>query len=279
MKNKFDMKTVKRIFGYMKDNYKKELVLVVICIIVNTIANTGGSLYLQTLIDNYITPLIGVQNPVYTELIKAIGIMALMYLIGVTTIFLYTRVMVKIALGVLKKIRDEMFTKMQRLPIKYFDTHTHGDVMSHYTNDADTLNQMISQSLPNLFASVITIITVFIAMVVTNIYLTAVVIVSLAIMLFITKKIAGNSAKYFIRRQQSVGKVNGYIEEMINGQKVVKVFCHEEKAKEGFDKINDELFEQTYQANKYANVLMPVLVALRKFTICTSCNSSEGYLH
>ena len=262
MKNKLDLKTIKRILDYMTKNYKKELVISIICLIINTIANTAGSLFLQTLIDDYITPLIGVENPIYTELFKAVGIMAFIYITGIITIFISSRVMVKVSEGVLKIIRDEMFIKMQRLPIKYFDTHTHGDIMSRYTNDTDTLSQMISQSLPQVFTSAITIVTVFIAMVISNMYLTATVIVALIIMLQVTKRIAGSSAKYFIKRQQSVGKVNGYIEEMINGQKVVKVFCHEEKAKEDFDKINEELYEETYNANKYANILMPVLVAL-----------------
>lgn len=272
-KKKFDKKTIKRILSYMK-YYKGTLIVAIISIIINTIANLAGTLFLKTLIDDYITPLIGVDNPIFTELAKAVGIMALIYFVGVVTIFISSRVMVKISEGTLKEIRDDMFVKMQKLPIKYFDTHTHGDIMSHYTNDTDTLSQMISQSLPQLFTSAITIVAVFIAMVVSNIYLTLVVILSLILMLFITKKIAGNSAKYFIKRQESVGKVNGYIEEMINGQKVVKVFCHEEKAKEGFDNLNNKLYEETYLANKFANILMPVLVALREFAICISCYSS-----
>ena len=262
MKNKFDMKTIKRVLAYMTKNYKKELIISIIAIILNTIANVAASLFLQTLIDDYITPLIGIQNPIYTELFKAIAIMGTIYLTGVITIFISSRAMVTVSEGVLKIIRDEMFVKMQRLPIKYFDTHTHGDIMSRYTNDTDALSQMISQSLPQFFSSSITIITTFFAMLISNAYLTGVVILSLFVMLNVTKRIAGNSAKYFIKRQQSVGEVNGYIEEMINGQKVVKVFCHEEKAKEGFDRLNDELYEHTYQANKFANVLMPVLVAL-----------------
>ena len=259
---KLDFNTIKRIFSYMKKDYKPQLILVIICIIVNTAANIASSLFLQTLVDKYITPLIGVENPVYTELIKAVGIMATFYLIGVVTIFIYTRVMVNISQGTLKKIRDEMFSKMQKLPIRYFDTHTHGDIMSHYTNDTDTLEQMIAQSMPQLISSVITVIGVFIAMIVTNVYLTMVVIISLIFMLTITKKIAGRSGKYFMRQQKQIGKVNGYIEEMINGQKVVKVFCHEEKSKEDFDKINDELFDAMNNANKFANILMPTLVAL-----------------
>ena len=262
MKNKFDMKTVKRVLAYMTKNYKKHIIIALIAIILNTIANVAASLFLQVLIDDYITPLIGIENPIYTELFKAIAIMATIYLTGVITIFVSSRIMVTVSEGVLKTIRDEMFVKMQRLPIKYFDTHTHGDIMSCYTNDTDALSQMISQSLPQFFSSAITIITTFFAMLTSNAYLTGVVLLSLFVMLNITKKIAGNSAKYFIQRQKAVGEVNGYIEEMINGQKVVKVFCHEEKSKEDFDKINDELYEHTYQANKFANVLMPTLVAL-----------------
>lgn len=262
MKNKFDLKTIKRVLGYMTKNYKKELIISIVAIILNTIANVTASLFLQVLIDDYITPFIGMENPVYTELFKAVAIMAVIYLTGIITIFVSSRVMVTISEGVLKIIRDEMFVKMQRLPIKYFDTHTHGDIMSRYTNDTDTLSQLISQSLPQVFSSAITIVTSLTAMIISNMYLTAVVILSLIVMLNITKKIAGNSAKYFIQRQKSVGEVNGYIEEMINGQKVIKVFCHEDKAKEGFDKLNDELYDHTYQANKFANVLMPVLVAL-----------------
>ena len=262
MKNKFDIKTIKRVLRYMTKNYKKELTISSVAIILNTIANVAASLFLQVLIDDYITPFIGMENPVYTELFKAISIMAVIYLTGVITIFISSRAMVTVSEGVQKNIRDEMFVKMQKLPIKYFDTHTHGDIMSRYTNDTDTLSQLISQSLPQVFSSAITIVTAFIAMLISNMYLTAVVILSLFVMLNITKRIAGNSAKYFIQRQKSVGEVNGYIEEMINGQKVVKVFCHEEKAKKGFDKLNEELYEHTYQANKFANVLMPVLVAL-----------------
>lgn len=276
MNKKLDIGTIKRILKYITENYKWLFIIVLITILINTIANTAGSLYLEVLVDDYITPLIGVENPVYTEFIKAIGVMVIIYAIAIITIFICTRVMVKITEGVLKKIRDDMFIKMQRLPIKYFDTHTHGDIMSRYTNDTDTLSELISQSLPQVFTSLLTIIIVFIAMLIANVYLTAVVIISLLIMLFITKKIAGGSAKYFIKQQESIGKVNGYIEEMINGQKVVKVFCHEEKAKKDFDKINQELFEQNYKANKYANILMPTLVALRKLTICFNRNSRRN---
>ncbi len=207
-KPKFDLTTIKRIFMYIKNEYKKELILVITCLIINTIANIAASLYLETLIDKYITPLIGVTNPEYIGVIKAIGIMSILYIIGIITIHICTRVMVKISEGTLKNIRDEMFIKMQSLPIKYFDTHTHGDIMSRYTNDTDTLSQLISQSMPQMFSSAVTIITVFIAMLIASVHLTVVVIISLVIMLYITKKIGGNSAKYFIKQQEEVGKVN-----------------------------------------------------------------------
>lgn len=202
------LKSIKRIFGYINKSYKKELIISVVSIIINTIVGVVASLYLETLIDKYIVPLIGVPNPEYLGLIKGVGTLIVLYLIGVITIHISTRVMVKISEGTLKIIRDEMFIKMQKLPIKYFDTHTHGDIMSRYTNDTDTLSQMISQSLPQVFVSGITILFVFIAMIIANIYLTLTVIVSLIVMLFITKKVAGGSAKYFIKRQEAVGKVN-----------------------------------------------------------------------
>lgn len=274
---KFDLNTIKRLFEYIKKGNKGKLVLVIICIIINTIAIVAGSLYLEVLIDKYVEPLIGSKDASYFTLIRPIGIMIGIYLIGIITIFIYTRVMVKISQGTQKLIRDETFSKMQRLPIKYFDTHTHGDIMSHYTNDIDTLNQMISQGLPQMFASIITVLTVFIAMIFSNWCLTLVVIFSLIIMFSSIKLIAGKGAKYFIAQQRAVGEVNGYIEEMVNGQKVIKVFCHEEKSKEGFDKINDRLLEESYKANKFANILMPVLVAIRKFTVCTYCNYSEEF--
>ena len=259
---KLDMNILKRLVSYISRNYRKRFILVFICVILTSVSMVAGSLYLQVLIDDYITPLIGASNPNFGPFISAIGVMIVIYSVGTLAGFIQSRVMVDITQGTLKLIRDEMFVKMQRLPIKFFDTHTHGDIMSRYTNDTDTLSQMISQSIPQLISSAITIVAVFVAMIVTNRYLTAVVILSLAVMLSITKNIASKSAKYFIKQQESVGKVNGYIEEMINGQKVIKVFCHEEITKENFDKINDELCENAYNANKYASILMPTLGAL-----------------
>lgn len=256
---KLDSKTAKRLIGYITKNYKKQLFIVVLCILISSVAGVVGSLFLQTVIDDYITPLLQVSNPVFTGLLKAIGGMAMIYILGALAGYLYNRIMAVISQGVLKDIRDEMFSKMQTFPISYFDTNTHGDIMSHYTNDTDTLRQMISQSLPNLISSLITIVAVIFAMFSISIPLTLFIFVFVFFMMNVTKKIAGKSGKYFINQQQSLGKVNGFVEEMINGQKVIKVFTHEEKAKEDFDKLNEELCINMTKANKYANNLMPIL--------------------
>lgn len=257
VKNK--KQTAKRLLKYITKSYKKHLTIVFICIILSSIAGVAGSMFLGTLIDDYITPLLLETNPVFTGLLKAILIMALVYLTGVLSTLIYTRIMARISQGVLKEIRDEMFNKMQTFPIKYFDTHTHGEIMSYYTNDVDTLSQMISQSLPQFIASSTTVIAVLIAMIITNIPLTIFVIVFIFLMLNITGRVAGKSGKYFVKQQETLGKVNGYIEEMINGQKVIKVFTYEEEAKAHFDEINDELCKNMTTANKFANILMPML--------------------
>lgn len=251
-------KTAKRLLSYVF-KYKGRLVVVLISILASALTGVESSLFLQTLIDDYIEPLLIEAVPNFAGLFKAIIFMAGIYIIGIVATLLYNRLMVTVAQGVLKDIRDEMFEHMQTLPIKYFDTHSHGDIMSRYTNDTDTLRQMISQSLPQMFSSLITIVSVFFAMLATNIWLTLLVVVFVSFMLFVTGKIAGKSAKYFVKQQQSIGDINGYIEEMINGQKVVKVFCHEEKAKEGFDEKNEELCKNSAAANMFANVLMPVM--------------------
>ena len=261
-KPKLDFKMLGRVFGYIWKNHKFKLTIVVICIILSTISSVGANLYLETLIDDYIVPLVGEENPVYTNLLKAIGTMAIIYFVGVITSLIHSRLMVDVSEGTLKNIRDEMFVKMQELPIKYFDTNTHGDNMSRYTNDTDTLSEMIAHSIPQFFTSAITIVTVFISMLVTNIYLTAVVLLSLIVILGATRFITSKSGKYFMRQQQAVGKLNGFVEEMVNGQKVIKVFCHEEITKENFDKLNDDLCECVYNANKYANNIGPVNGAL-----------------
>ena len=254
-------KTIKRILSYMKE-YKFRFIFVLICILLSAVANVAGSMFIGTLIDDYITPLLGSTNPVFTGLLKAICVMGIVYLVGILATLFYNRTMVSIAQGVLKKIRDDMFTHMQKLPIKYFDTHTHGDIMSYYTNDTDTLRQMMAQSIPQIFSSAVTIISVVVAMFISNVYLAIFVLVFATCMMFVIKKIAGASGRFFVKQQQSIGKVNGYIEEMINGQKVVKVFCHEEHSKEDFDKINEELCENATEANKYANILMPIMANL-----------------
>ena len=250
--------TIKRLLGYITNKYKKQFIFVFICIIISSVASIAGSLFLQTLIDEYITPLLGVSDPVFTGLLRAIGVMILIYIAGIVTAYLYNRIMAVISQGVLKDIRDEMFAKMERLPIRYFDTHSHGDIMSHYTNDTDTLRQMISQSLPHVISSVISIIAIFCALIYLSPMLTVFVIFFTILTVMVTRFLAKKSSKYFINQQTSLASVNGYIEEKLNGQKVIKVFTHEEKAKEGFDKLNNQLNEDMYKANKYANILMPI---------------------
>ena len=259
---KMDFKMLGRVMGYIFKYYKIQMAIVFVCIILNTLASVGGNLYLQVLIDDHIVPLVGAENPVLTGLIKAIGTMIVIYLVGIIASMVHSILMNLVSEGTLKIIRDEMFVKMQELPIRYFDTNTYGDIMSRYTNDTDTLSQMISQSIPNFFSSAITIITVFISMLATNVYLTLVVLASLIVILSVTKFITARSGKYFMRQQQAVGKLNGYVEEMINGQKVIKVFNYEERSKEEFEKLNSELCETVYNANKYANNIGPVNGAL-----------------
>lgn len=255
---KINKEALKRLLAYLGE-YKIQFTFVIISIVVSALAGVAGSMFLQTLIDDYIEPLLLEANPVFTELLRAILFMGGIYVIGVIATLLYSRFMVTISQGILKKIRDELFAHMQKLPIKYFDTHTHGDIMSHYTNDIDTLRQMLAQSIPQVFSSIITIVSVFCAMLYTSIYLTIFIVIFVSFMILVVKKIGGNSAKYFIKQQQSIGVLNGYIEELINGQKVVKVFCHEEKAKQGFDNLNEELCRNATEANKFANILMPIM--------------------
>ena len=259
---KMDFKMLGRVMGYIFKYYKIQIAIVFICIILNTLASVGGNLYLQVLIDDHIVPLVGAENPVLTGLIKAIGTMIVIYLVGIIASMIHSILMTLVSEGTLKVIRDEMFVKMQELPIRYFDTNTYGDIMSRYTNDTDTLSHMISQSIPNFFSSAITIVTVFISMLATNVYLTLVVLASLVVILLVTKFITARSGKYFMKQQQAVGKLNGYVEEMINGQKVIKVFNYEERSKEEFEKLNSELCETVYNANKYANNIGPVNGAL-----------------
>ena len=252
-------KTLKRILSYVSREYKFHITLVFVCLLLSALAGVAGSMFLQTLIDDYINPLLNSGVIDYTPLLTAILFMGGIYVIGVISNWLSSFTMVTVSQGVMKKIRDEMFAHMQKLPIKYFDTHSHGDLMSHYTNDTDTLRQMISQSIPQMFSSVITITAVFVAMLNTSIPLTFMVLIFVVIMINIAKKVGGNSAKYFIKQQKSLGTINGYIEEMINGQKVVKVFCYENDAKAKFDELNEQLCDDTTKANRFANILMPIL--------------------
>lgn len=250
--------TLKRLLGYLSV-YKMRVILVVICILLSAIANVMSSLFIQRLIDDYISPLLLEANPVFDALFRAIVQMACIYVIGILASLIYNRTMAVISQGILKKIRDDMFAHMQTLPIKYFDTHTHGDVMSHYTNDTDALRQMLSQSLPQLLSSCVTIVAVFVSMLYLSVWMTLFIVVFLFLILKIVKSIAGKSSVYFIKQQQNIGDVNGYIEEMINGQKVVKVFCHEDEAKAVFDQKNEALCDSMTTANTYANILMPIM--------------------
>ena len=250
--------TLKRLLGYLSV-YKTRVILVVLCILLSAIANVMSSLFIQRLIDDYISPLLLEANPVFDALFRAIVQMACIYVIGILASLIYNRTMAVISQGILKKIRDDMFAHMQTLPIKYFDTHTHGDVMSHYTNDTDALRQMLSQSLPQLLSSCVTIVAVFISMLYLSLWMTLFIIVFLFLILKVVKSIAGKSSVYFIKQQQNIGDVKGYIEEMINGQKVVKVFCHEDEAKAVFDQKNEALCDSMTTANTYANILMPIM--------------------
>ena len=251
--------TLKRLIGYIAKGNKARLVCVFILLIISTVASVSASLFLKSLIDDYIAPLIGQSAPSFAPLLQALTMMGCIYLAGMLASYLQTRLMIPVAQGTLKTIRDDMFAHMQTLPIKYFDTHTHGNVMSYYTNDTDTLRQMISQSLPNAVSSIISITAVFIAMLSTSVWLTLLMFVFLGLMLFVVKNVGGGSAKYFVKQQQSLGKVNGFIEEMIGGQKVVKVFCHEEQNQKDFDVLNNEFCENATKANTYANIMMPIM--------------------
>ena len=251
--------TLKRLIGYIAKGNKARLVCVFILLIISTVASVSASLFLKSLIDDYIAPLIGQSAPSFAPLLQALTMMGCIYLAGMLASYLQTRLMIPVAQGTLKTIRDDMFAHMQTLPIKYFDTHTHGNVMSYYTNDTDTLRQMISQSLPNAVSSIISITAVFIAMLSTSVWLTLLMFVFLGLMLFVVKNVGGGSAKYFVKQQQSLGKVNGFIEEMIGGQKVVKVFCHEEQNQKDFDALNNEFCENATKANTYANIMMPIM--------------------
>ena len=252
----------KRLLSYIAGRHKALFGTVVVCILISSATVVVSSLFLEILIDNYIMPLLLEQNPSFAPLLRTIVIMGCIYVVGVLSTFLYNKIMVKISQGTLKEIRDDMFEHMQELPIGYFDTHTHGDVMSHYTNDTDTHRQFISQALPQFISAVVTVVVILVSMFLSSVPLTLLVIAVTAVMEFLSQKIGGSSAKYFIKQQITLGNVTGYIEEMINGQKVIKVFCHEEEAKQGFDEKNNTLCDDATKANKFGNILMPVIMQL-----------------
>lgn len=247
-----------RLMGFIFKKYLPACIIVVICIFVSVLANVQGTMFTKNLIDDYIVPLLKTGNPDYGPLLAAMGRVAVFYGIGVISTFAYSKIMIYVSQGTIKNLRVELFSHMQDLPIRYFDSHAHGDIMSIYTNDIDTLRQLISQNLPQILNSAITVVSVFVSMVILNIPLTILTIVMVIVTTVVTKKFAGFSSRYFLAQQRDLGKVNGFIEEMLNGQKVVKVFTHEQENIEAFDKINDELFESAYNANMYSNMLGPV---------------------
>lgn len=247
-----------RLMGFIFKKYLPACIIVVICIFVSVLANVQGTMFTKNLIDDYIVPLLKTGSPDYGPLLAAMGRVAIFYGIGVISTFAYSKIMIYVSQGTIKNLRVELFSHMQDLPIRYFDSHAHGDIMSIYTNDIDTLRQLISQSLPQILNSAITVVSVFVSMVILNIPLTILTIVMVIVTTVVTKKFAGFSSRYFLAQQRDLGKVNGFIEEMLNGQKVVKVFTHEQENIEAFDKINDELFESAYNANMYSNMLGPV---------------------
>ena len=251
-----------RILGYVFKSYGVLWIIAMCCIFGSVLANVQGNLFLKTLVDDYIRPMIGQSNPDFAPLLRAMARVAGFYLLGVICTFTQARIMIYVTQGTMKRLRDDMFAHMSRLPIRYFDTHTHGDIMSIYTNDIDTLRQMISQSIPQMINSSITIVSVLISMISLNVWLTGVTLVMVCIMLFVTKNVVGRSGRYFRVQQEALGKLNGFIEERMEGQKVVKVFCHEEKSIEEFDALNNALFDSAYNANKFANLMGPINVQL-----------------
>ena len=251
-------KMFKRILAYVMKQYKFQVILVLCCILLGVFAQVQGTLFMQTLIDSYILPLLAEKSNDFSGLLHAITRVACFYGVGILAVFIQNRTMAKIAQGTLKRLRDDLFVHMQTLPIKYFDSHAHGDIMSVYTNDIDTLRQLISQSLPQLVNTIITVVSVFLSMLYLSVPLSVLTLVMVGAMMLATKYLTGNSGKYFLKQQQELGKVNGYIEEMVNGQKVVKVFCHEDAAIKEFNELNDELFHSADKANSYSLVAMPV---------------------
>lgn len=256
------VKVFKRIMSYVLKRYPVHCLFVLICIVVSVYANVQGTMFMKTLIDGYITPLLGQANPDYSELLQAIIKMGILYVIGIAATFGNTKIMVYVTQGTMRNIRNDMFKHMESLPIKYFDTHKHGDIMSMYTNDVDTLRQMVSQSIPQFINSLISIVNVLIYMIILSVPLTFVSIVMVMLVIWASKTAASKSGKFFVSQQKNIGALNGFIEEMMDGQKVVKVFCHEEESIERFDQLNNDLFGSAYNANRYANILGPINVQL-----------------
>ena len=252
-------KTIKRLLKYVTKGYKFQLVVVLVSIIISALVGVLGVQFIKYLIDDFITPLLGEKNPDFTALLNVIMAMGVIYLVGVIATYTYNRLMVNISQGVLNKIRGEMFDHMQKLPIRYFDSRSHGEIMSTYTNDVDTLRQMLSQSIPQVFSACVSMVSVLVAMFATNIYLTLVVLAMVVLMVFVSRYLGGNSSRFFVKQQEDIGKVNGYIEEMMEGQKVVKVFNYEEQSKQRFDELNEQLCDSMTKANMYANILMPCI--------------------
>ena len=251
--------TIRRLLKYVTESYKLQLVVVLISIIISALVGVIGTQFIKYLIDDFITPLLGSNAPDYTGLLNVIMIMALIYLLGVICTYIYNRLMINISQGVLNKIRKQMFNHMQKLPIRYFDSKTHGEIMSTYTNDVDTLRQMLSQSIPQVFSASVSMVAVLVAMFATNLYLTLVVLAMVVLMIFVSRYLGGNSSRFFVKQQEDIGRVNGYIEEMMEGQKVVKVFNYEEESKNKFDDLNEDLCDSMTKANMYANILMPCI--------------------
>lgn len=269
-------KSFSRLLKYMVSTNKVAWFFVVVCIIVSAYAQMQGMVFIQSLVDDYIEPMIVSGSNDFSSLAQALVKVAAIYAVGIIASFTYSRIMVNVSQGTMKKLRTDLFNNMEKLPIKYFDTHAHGDIMSVYTNDIDTMRQLISQSIPQIFNSLITLIFAFVAMVKMNIVLAAITVVMATVMIAVTRKFTSRSGKYFDKQQKALGAVDGFIEEMLDGQKVVKVFCHEEKAKQDFDKINEELRFSSYKANKYANMMMPVNVNIGNlsYVLCAAVGAA-----
>ena len=256
------LKIIKRLMGVILKNYTPHCIIVLMCIFGAAFVNVKGTLFMQQLIDNYIVPMMSQSSPDFGPLTKALIKLAMFYVAGILMTYTYNRIMVNVSQGTMKKIRIDLFTHMESLPIKYFDTHAHGDIMSIYTNDTDTLRQMIGQSMPQLVNSAVTIVSVFVSMIILNIPLTILTVIMVGFMMFTTGKVASKAGTYFGKQQKSIGELNGFIEEMMEGQKVVKVFCHEEESIKDFNKLNEQLFDSANNANAFANILMPINVNL-----------------